>query len=67
MQHAIAQPVDTIVVVHSGTSWWIPLTIAVVAAAASYCATWRMKRANVNRENAFRAAAFGIPPACAWL
>jgi hypothetical protein len=42
-----------------GTSWWVPLAVglgvAVVAAAASYAATWRFKKRDVERENAFRA------------
>jgi hypothetical protein len=46
----------TVVIEHGSTSWWLPLLIAVAAAAASYYATWRFKRADVNRENALRAA-----------
>jgi hypothetical protein len=53
--------VARIVVVHEGgTPWWVPLVIglgvAVVAAAVSYAATWRFKKRDVERENAFRAA-----------
>jgi hypothetical protein len=53
--------VERIVIVHEGgTPWWVPLVvglgIAVVAAAASYAATWRFKKRDVDRENAFRAA-----------
>jgi hypothetical protein len=50
----------TVVVEQGGTSWWIPfvtaLFVALVAALASYYATWRFKRSDVDRENAFRAA-----------
>jgi hypothetical protein len=47
----------TLVVEHgSDTSWWIPLVVAAVAALASYYATWRFKKMDVNRENAIRAA-----------
>jgi hypothetical protein len=47
----------TLVVEHgSDTSWWIPLVVAAVAALASYYATWRFKKSDVNRENAIRAA-----------
>jgi hypothetical protein len=49
-----------IVAESGGTAWWIPfgtaLAVALVAAAASYYATWRFKRADVNRESAFRTA-----------
>jgi hypothetical protein len=54
---AATQP---IVVERDGTDWWIPfataLFVAFVAALASYYATWRFKKGDVNRENAFRAA-----------
>jgi hypothetical protein len=53
---AAVHPARTVVVEHGGTSWWIPVVITVGAAAASYYATWRFKRSDVNRENAFRAA-----------
>jgi carbohydrate-selective porin OprB len=35
--------------------WWIPLLVALAAAAGSYAVTWRFKRADVDRENALRA------------
>lgn len=38
-----------------GTAWWLLLLIAIVAAVASYYAAWRLKKADVNRESAFRA------------
>jgi hypothetical protein len=57
---AATEPTRTIVVERGGTAWWIPfstaLLVAVVAALASYYATWRFKRSDANRENAFRAA-----------
>jgi hypothetical protein len=47
-------------VVKQGTPWWVPivaaLLVAAFAAAASYYATWRFKRADFDRENAVRAA-----------
>jgi len=47
-----------IVIEHGGTAWWVPfvtaLSVAIVAALASYYATWRFKTADINRENAFR-------------
>jgi hypothetical protein len=53
------QPARTIVVERGGTAWWVPfltaLLVALAAAAASYYATWRFKRADVDRENALRA------------
>src|SRR2546422_562534 len=50
-----------IIVIHEGgTPWWVPLAIglgiAFVAAVVSYAATWRFKKVDVDRENAFRAA-----------
>jgi hypothetical protein len=57
---AATQPARTIVVEHGGgVSWWTfatALVIAFVAAAASYYATWRFKKGDVTRDNAFRAA-----------
>ena len=57
---AATEPAQTVVIEREGTAWWIPfvtaLFVAVVAALASYYATWRFKKGDVNRENAFRAA-----------
>jgi hypothetical protein len=49
-----------LVVIHeSATPWWVPLivglSVAVIAALASYYATWRFKKADAERESAFRA------------
>jgi hypothetical protein len=44
------------VIEHGGTSWWVPLLVALAAALASYVATGWLKRADINRESAFRAA-----------
>jgi hypothetical protein len=56
---AATEPARTIVVERGGPAWWIPfataLFVATVAALASYYATWRFKRADVNRENAVQA------------
>jgi hypothetical protein len=42
------------------TAWWVPLAtalvVSLVAATVSYAVTWRFKRADVERENAFRVA-----------
>src|SRR5262249_19886968 len=52
-----------IIVERGGTPWWIPfataLFVAVVAALASWYATWRFKRSDVNRENALPAVDLG--------
>jgi hypothetical protein len=40
----------------AGSAWWVPLAIALVAASVSYFVTWRFKRADIVRENAFRVA-----------
>jgi hypothetical protein len=54
---AAAQAARTIVVERGGgTAWWIPLGVALFAAATAYYATWKFKKADVNRENAFRVA-----------
>jgi hypothetical protein len=54
---AAAQAARTIVVERGGgTAWWIPLGVALIAAATAYYATWKFKKADVNRENAFRVA-----------
>jgi hypothetical protein len=54
---AAAGRTTTVVVDHgSDSSWWIPLLVGFGAALASYYATWRFKKADVNRENAIRAA-----------
>jgi hypothetical protein len=55
---AATQPARTIVIEHEGggTPWWVPLLVALAAAVASYYATWRFKRADVDRQNALRAA-----------
>jgi hypothetical protein len=47
----------TIIVERGGgtPTWWIPLAVALVAAAVSYAVAWRFKRADVDRENALRA------------
>jgi hypothetical protein len=41
-------------------AWWVPFTtalvVSLVAATVSYAVTWRFKRADVERENAFRVA-----------
>jgi hypothetical protein len=57
---AAVEPARTIIVEKGGVAWWIPLAttlfVALVAAAVSYCATWRFKLADVNRESASRVA-----------
>jgi hypothetical protein len=57
---AAAGRIETVVVEHGGTAWWVPvataLFVALVAAIASYYVTWRFKTADVNRESALRAA-----------
>jgi hypothetical protein len=57
---AATEPTRTIVIERGGTAWWIPfataLLVALFAAAASYYATWRFKKGDVNRKNAFGAA-----------
>lgn len=56
---AATEQTRTIVVERGGSAWWIPfataLFVATVAALASYYATWRFKRADVNRDNAVQA------------
>jgi len=51
----VARPIVT---ERGGTAWWVPfvtaLGVALVAALASYYATWRFKKADIKRENAFR-------------
>jgi hypothetical protein len=46
----------------ASTGWWVPfvtaLGVAAAAASTSYYATWRFKKADVNRANAFRAVDF---------
>ena len=57
---AATEPARTIVIERGGPAWCVPLAIALgvalVAALASYYATWRFKKADVNRENVFKAA-----------
>lgn len=47
---------SAVAVQEGGTSWWVPVAVAAAAAAASYAAAWWLKRRDVERENAFRAA-----------
>jgi hypothetical protein len=57
---AATEPARTIVIERGGTAWWVPfvtaLGVALAAVAASYYATWRFKKGDVNRENVFKAA-----------
>lgn len=51
-----------VIIDRGGTSWWVPLLIAlgaaIVAGGASYLATWWFKRVDFNKETALRAADF---------
>jgi hypothetical protein len=57
---AATAPSRTIVIERGGTAWWVPfltaLLVAVLAVVASYYATWKFKKVDVNRESAFRTA-----------
>jgi hypothetical protein len=49
---------ERLTLIVAAAAWWVPfgsaLAVALAAALASYYVTWRMKRADVNRESALR-------------
>jgi hypothetical protein len=57
---AATETARAIVIERSSTAWWIPfvttLVVALVAAVVSYSVTWTFKKADIDRENAIRAA-----------
>jgi hypothetical protein len=56
----LAFTTSRIVVEKGGTSWWVPLLVGLLtvagAAVASYLATWRFKKYDIDGQNAVRTA-----------